>query len=466
MARSQRTTGLLVKVAFLCFMVATGAAFAGVRPKTNITHVQRVDLRNLGYPMVNEIPANSCYITSLLTASDGRIYGATSGEQAYLFVFDPKTNKVRHLGKIADEVGVHHSLVEDKSGRLYVGTGKNIFDEFEMSKYGPKPGSAKDLINWKRNITGFDKNYPDHVRYEMELSGGVIGYEYVDLILWNDIKNYFNDYPGGRLYRYDPVIGDKKVKLADMDCELEDLGAPVAKNSIYALTINPAGDVIYGLTYPDGHFFVYDIGIGKFKDLGPIDNEITFHGPERHWRSLPRALVCDDKGRVYTSSTDGLLKFYDPQSGRIESTHLAIPNDDYHAHTYTDYAVVEYFDKDRNGLIYGGSSDGYLFSFDPEKNELVNLGKVRGARRLRCLVVANDGKVYMMAGERAVSKPCQLYSYDPATGGFTDLGLLRVDRSPYYRHEGFQFDSTALGIDGTIYFGESDRRGKLFMYIP
>jgi outer membrane protein assembly factor BamB len=457
---------MLIVIAVCLFLAPTQqTCIAGPRPKYLIKNRQRVDLRNLGYPLVNEIPANSCYITSLLTAKNGIIYGATSGEQAYLFMFDPKMNKIRHLGKIAGATGVHHSLTEDKDGNLYIGTGKNILDEFELSKYGPRY-DQKDLMNWPDVETDFKEHYSDHVLYEMKLSQGLMGYQYVDLILWNDIKNHFQDYPGGHLYRYNPKESNKIVKLTDMQCELEDLGIPVPKNSIYALAVSPNGDAIYGLTYPDGHFFIYDITAKKFTDLGPLDDEVTFHGPERNWRSLPRALVCDEDGKVYTSGNNGELVYYCPKSGKIEKTGLLIPTDEYRAHPYIDYAVVEYFAKDSSGLIYGGSCDGYLFSFDPKKKQLINLGKPRAARRIRCLGVAKDGKVYMMAGERKPNKPCQLYTYDPNTAGYKNIGILQVDRSPYYMHQGYQFDAMTLGNDGTIFFGESDRRGTLFMYIP
>ena len=55
-----------------------------------------------------------------------------------------------------------------------------------------------------------------------------------------------------------------------------------------------------------------------------------------------------------------------------------------------------------------------------------------------------------MAGERSPSRPCQFYSYDPQTGGSKDLGLLIVDRSPYYYWRGQQFDAMITGKDGTI----------------
>lgn len=395
--------------------------------KTNIKETQRADLRDLGYPLVNEIPANSTAITSLITATDGKIYGATSGKDAYLFVFDPTINKVRHLGKIKDQKGIHHSLVEGKDSSIYIGTGLNMFEEIPISKS--------------------------------------IG-EQIDKSLWIDIKNYFKDYAGGHLYRYKPKASNNKVKLPEMQCELEDLGIPLSHNSVYALTINPEGDVIYGLTYPDGHFFVYNISEKKLSDFGSVDEKIVFHGPERYWRSLPRALVCDNSGKVFMSGPDGIIKYYDPLIKKIVSTDLKIPGDKYYLMMGKDYAVVEYFAKDPLGKIYGGTSDGYLFSLDTHSMKLINLGKVRSSRRLRCLTIGMDGKVYLIAGERSSSRACQFYSYDPRFGGFEDLGLLIVDRSPYYYRRGQQFDAMTTGRDGSIYIGESERQSHLFIYIP
>lgn len=398
--------------------------------RTNIRELQRVDLRDLGYPMVNEIPENSSAVTSLVTAHNGKIYGGTTGEESWLFVFDPEINKVRHLGKVPGQESIHHSLVEDKDGFIYLGTGRNMFEEIILSKGGMGADSA------------------------------------VDKSLWEDIKNHFISYPGGHVYRYNPGKNDQKVKLPDMQSELEDLGIPLAHNSIYALTINPKVDEIYGVTYPDGHFFVYFISSKKFTDLGPVDDKIVFHGPERYWRSLCRSLVCDNSGRVYFSSTNGILKFYDPGTRTIESTGLKIPGDYYYLQFYEDYTVVDYFAKASSGLIYGGTSDGYLFIFDPIGMKLTNLGKMRASRRLRCMSVGLDGKVYIMAGERSSSRPCQFYSYNPSYGGYEDLGLLIVDRSPYYYWRGQQFDAMTTGKDGTIFIGESERRSHLFMFLP
>jgi outer membrane protein assembly factor BamB len=388
---------------------------------------QRLDLRDLGYPDVNQIPANSSAITSLLAASSGKIYGGTSGEDAYLLVYNPSLNKVKPLGKIKGQQGIYHSLVEDSDGSLYVGTGLDVL-------------RAVDLTS--------EKSGPDSV----------------SKALWSDIKRPYEHYEGGHLYRYDPATGNGQVYFPEDASLVEDLGVAVANNGIYALTIDPRARTIYGITYPDGHLFAYKIPQKKFQDLGEVDHKIIFDGPERDLRSLPRALVVDDLGRVYTSGDDGLLVYYDPKSGKIQSTGATLPGDYDPIQAYVGHPVVEYLAMDKTGLIYGGSSDGFLFSFDPSTMKLVNLGKPRSLRRLRALTIGKDGRVYIVAGER--TEPCQFFYYDPKEGGFHDLGVIAVDRSPYYSWRGSQFDSIATGPDGTIYLGESERRSHLFLYLP
>jgi WD40 repeat protein len=344
-------------------------------------------------------------------------------------MFDPKINKVKHLGKVPGHTGVHHALAEDRDGNIYIGSGKNMFEAFPLSKWGE-------------------------------------GNKSLDEVLWKDIKKHFSSYPGGHLYRYNPEKSNDKVKLSAMNCELEDLGMPLVNNSVYALTVSTEGTMIYGITYPDGHFFLYDIESGEISDLGEIDHEKVYHGPERRWRTLSRALICDDTGRVFFSGNKGMINYYDPAKGELITTGIEIPGDYYYIEGVREYTSVEYFSKAGNGLIYGGTTDGFLFSFDPVKMELTNLGKVRASRRLRCLTVGKDGNVYIMAGERSASRPCQFYMYNTKAHGFENLGMLVVDRSPYYYWRGQQFDSMTTGLDGTIYIGESEIMSHLFLFFP
>jgi len=418
---------LLFLAFILTFFHISSLAFAQhwVNPNYECHHLQ---LRDLGYPQVNMIPPNCSAITSLVTATSGKIYGATSGDVSYLFVYDPKINKVRHLGKLTGHQGVYHSLVIDGAGHLYIGTGKNVLEQVEISSQTGTGTYA--IIN----------------------------------SLWNDVKRQYDGYKGGHLLRYDLKKHDSKAYLPDRDCPVVDLGVPVGGDGIYALTIDEDRNIIYGLTYPNGYMFKYEIRGKKFSNLGETNKEIVFHGPERDWRTLPRALVCDDSGKVFTSGSGGFLHYYKPGDKSLTVTDIKIPGEYYPVQAYKGYPTVEYFAKDSNGLIYGASCDGYLFSFEPNEMKLSNLGKPRMTRRIRALTLGGDGKVYMIAGERI--EPCRLFCYDRQCGSFSDLGVIAVDRSPYYSWRADQFECMTTGLDGTVYMGESDRRAHLFLFLP
>ena len=89
----------------------------------------RMDYRDLGYPTQNMIEADNSMISALMTHSNGFVYGATSGKtQSYLFFYNRFINKVRPLGKIGNDNGVHHTLMEGNNGQIYIGTGKSIYE--------------------------------------------------------------------------------------------------------------------------------------------------------------------------------------------------------------------------------------------------------------------------------------------------------------------------------------------------
>ena len=69
----------------------------------------------------------------------------------------------------------------------------------------------------------------------------------------------------------------------------------------------------------------------------------------------------------------------------------------------------------------------------------------------------------MIAGEK--DNVCRLFSFR-LDEGYLDWGVLGVDRSPYYAKIAYQFDAMCTGADGTVFIGESDRRAKLFMFVP
>jgi hypothetical protein len=391
----------------------------------------RMDYRDLGYPAQNLIPADNSMITALLTHSNGFIYGATSGKtQSYLFFYNRFINKVRPLGKIGTETGVHHCLLEGLSGEIYIGTGLNMLAPVRLTKDFPT------------------------------------SYEGIEKQLWNDIKAHYGSYAGGHIFKYDPETGDKHRYTSEDPAPLEDLGVPVANNTVYAMTFSHDSARIYGLSYPDANFFIFDLKTGQTKNLGDIMTNKVYGGPERQWRSVPRDLYCDPgTGDVYTSGDNGFLLRYKPGSDHLELTQMRLPGEYWEGLKSWDYPIIEQFVSDPYGNVYASTHDGYLVRLDFAEERVTVLGKPRVMRRMRAMEVGRDNKIYMITGE--FERFCKLHSYDlSGKDGFRELGPFAVDRSPYYSRRAYQFDALAIGPDGTVFCGESDRDGKLFFYIP
>lgn len=388
----------------------------------------RLDFRDLGYPGATEIAADASPITALLAHSNGKVYGATSGKNAYLFVYDARVNKVFSLGRLPEsEKGVRTCLVEAAGGRIVVGSGLCEIELLTLSKEMP------------------------HGRRAIENQ------------LWADIKAKYRGYAGGHLYAYDPKKGDDAVYLPGAKAVVEDLGVAVPQNSVYALALSPDRRTVYGLSYPDAEFFSCDLTAKRFARLGKWLEKLSYPGPERSWRGVPRALVVDADGVVWSSGDDGLMRFYDPRVAASGMTTMRIPGEYWETQNYNAFPVVEQLFARADGSFAGTTSDGFVFEAWPNANRLVSWGKPRVERRIRAATIGKDGRLYMIAGEK--DNVCQLFSFD-RENGYLDYGVLGVDRSPYYAKIAYQFDAMATAADGTVLIGESDRRAKLFLFIP
>ena len=390
---------------------------------------QRLDFRDLGYPGATEIPADSSAITALMSHDgNGKAYGATSGKRAHLFVFDARVNKVFPLGALPEgEKGVRESLVQGRDGRVYIGSGLSEIELLTLTR---------DMPHGRRAIENQ---------------------------LWADIRAKYANYAGGHLYAYDPAKGDDAVCLPGAACPVEDLGIPVPGNSVYALTTDATRTKIYGLSYPDAEFFSYDLQEKRLTRHGKWLEKLSYPGPERSWRGVPRALACDADGVVWSSGDDGLMRFYDPRIGEFQTTTMRVPGEYWETQNYNAYPVVERLLARKDGSFVGASSDGFVFTAFPNANRLVNWGKPRVERRVRAATLGKDGRFYSICGEK--DNVCRLFSFREDEGHL-DWGVLGVDRSPYYAKIAYQFDAMCTAADGTVLIGESDRRAKLFLFVP
>lgn len=385
----------------------------------------RLHLRDLGIAPYDVIPAGQTAITSLLAHSDGRIYGGTTGEVANLFVFSPGHNFVFPLGTIPGEESVYHALVEGADRQIYVGTTRNV-----DRTYVPDEKFAKGTDWHYRSVTA-------------------------------QIHKDYAAYPGGHLFRYSPASArisfQQKAFRINNACPMADLGIPVPHEGIYTLLADRKLNAIYGITYPGSQLFRYDIATGKTQVVGRLS---TFTPREEYLPLISKVLVQDAEGNVYASADRGRLVKYEPFSGKLERLEIRLPG----LSGREIFNAVEAAVLHPSGIIYGGTTDGYVFAFCPKTGIIRNLGKPLMETRIRAMTVGLDGKIYGLGGRKG--GVTRLFRYDVAGQSFKDLGMLEVAVVPYYEWKAFLFDSIATGADGSIFLGNSEHRSRLFIYNP
>ncbi len=271
---------------------------------------------------------------------------------------------------------------------------------------------------------------------------------------------YVGTSPGGHLLKYVPRGDVDRPAAVQEACEVTDLGKAVAGESIGSLTLDRGSKTIYGLTAPNAHFFRYGIEAGQFSDLGVVAREAPEGEKFETVKMVSRMLALDGKGNVYCSGENGSFFKYDKEKQKLEKLNLqapAVPGRE-------PWTRVDAFLWDPSGYVYGGTSDGYLFRFDPDKLTIQNLGKPLLQYRIAGLVGAANGKIYGVGGDE--DEMARLFSYDPGTASYEILGFVDVTRRPYYTWQAYVVKAMAAGLDGTVYIGQGERISRLYLFYP
>ncbi len=413
--------------------IVSGTLLGQSEHRTLVNNLHRIDYRDLGFWPGNLIDADSSKITSLITDPERNlVFGATSGKRAHLFCYSPALDHVRPLGYLPNGCGVRKALALGSDGMLYIGVGKDMTLEAQISDdWGAELGS-------------------DHIQKKM----------------WADLQAEYKGYDEGRIYRFDPSRWKEMQYYAEREAKVEDLGTVIPGEGIYCMIASADGSELYGITYPTGYFFVHGLNSGETSNLGTVWDEVIYAGPRKGERSLPSALVLDDGGNCYFSVGHAHLARYRPGSRKMEILQVELPGEYYLSHQEDEvfHPVVEAWTRGKDGSLYGGTNDGFLFRFIPKLEKLLNLGKVRITRRIRTLTTDDEGRIWGTAGEDRIG--CTIFSYDPLDGAYQHFGHIAVDRSPYYAWYPHRFGASTTGLDGTVYFGESDRKGHLYFILP
>lgn len=250
----------------------------------------------------------------------------------------------------------------------------------------------------------------------------------------------------------------------------KDLGIPVPGEGIFSLTPNSFRDKVFGITYPGGFFFSFDLITGKskvYEDIAPGVRELAqlAHFSLKPEDYLSRALISDNKGRIFGSMPVNRIFMFNPTDEKFIIYENALP----FVWGREVLGQADSWAVSDDGKIYGGNAgDGQLFELNPETGKTRNLGKPCMMPRIRGLVLGSDGKLYGLSG--GAPGYSHLFTYDK-TEGFYDYGnpefvmsIEEVEGGILWR--GFQLGTIASSEDGNyIVIGEDEALSQL-MVLP
>jgi hypothetical protein len=254
---------------------------------------------------------------------------------------------------------------------------------------------------------------------------------------------------------------------SDNAVKIRDLGVPLPGEGVFALTSDLQRNFLYGITYPSGQFFTFNLNTREaktYKNTVVSGEDMSTIGeydlkPQQY---LSKSLIISN-GLVYGSMPINKLFYFDPKD---ESFHTIGSLPEVWGRRVLGQAGA--WAVSPAGKIYGGNSgDGQLFEIDPSSKKIKNLGKPVSMSGLNGLCFGNDGKLYGIAGEKPGYS--HLFSYDNDEG-FIDLGNPEfkmiapgIDQGILWR--GFQLSSITTSEDGKyIIMGEDEDLSQLLIF--
>lgn len=253
---------------------------------------------------------------------------------------------------------------------------------------------------------------------------------------------------GGGLFRHGTAqelsVGSEQHRGSVTPIEF--LPLPLEGEGVAAMVQEPEDDVTYALTRPGGYLISLAAGAEAAEVVGQVETAAP-------------VLVALPGGRLLGAAEEGQLWAYDPAERSLGVLGAYAP-----CQKGKRYAAgVQSLLVTGAGEVYGGTStDGYLFRYDPETGEVVNLGKPNRQSNIVALVEGYDERLYGLANEPEAL--AHLFRFDPVLRGFADLGVLSSTYLAYWMLH--QAGCMAVGAYGEIFIGETEPVSHLFIYYP
>ena len=277
---------------------------------------------------------------ALSAASDGCIYYVLSSDQinvgGHMFRFDPLKEEIKFLGDL--------NVICGQASQKSIAQGKShvLFYEFQNKLY------FSTHVGYYQLIDGMDR-------------------------LPEQAPDGFDLYPGGHILSYD-------LK----DESFEDLAMIPNGEGVVTMTMDTHRGNIFGITWPTGHFFCYQVKEKKLTLLDKISGNGEAGTPGKDFRSLCRSLVVDeDTGFCYYTNIEGDIFYLNPFDLKINKLDVAHLRLDYFGKYEPNlpgtmgYHWRQIFWYAPEHVAYGvHGNSGYLFKFDPKAQTIELIDRI------------------------------------------------------------------------------------------
>ena len=184
----------------------------------------------------------------------------------------------------------------------------------------------------------------------------------------------YKSYPGGHLISYDMKTG-----------KLDDLGIVPSKEGVIAMVMDTTRGIIYGITWPTGYEFAYNVDTKDMRDLGPRSGKgESVTGKERE--GLNRALVVSYiDHKVFFYRNRGVIETYDYEKNIFEKFE------------FTGYDITDNFWRQamwshKDNAIYGNLyGNNVLFKLDPLTHRIDSLSRLQPDEALQSGEIFDSG---------------------------------------------------------------------------
>lgn len=375
-------------------------------------------------------------------ASDGKIYYVLSSEKhdvaGRMFCFDPSSGTIRLVADLTEACGEKgkNLIVQGKSHVNFVEADGKLFFATHIGFYS--------------NIDGMEKMGVPPPGWQA--------------------------YPGGHLLAYDLKAG-----------KFEDFGLAPDGEGVLSFNMDTKRGRLFGLTWPSGQFFRYDLATRQMKNFGKICAEGE-DGKGAAYRTICRSIAVNpEDGCAWFTNSEGAILRYQPGADSIQTCVKDDLKKDYFGlydptspgHMGYNWRQTAWCAADRMIYAVHGNS-GYLFRFDPAQERVEVLDRITSDTSKASglfdqfsygylgFTLGPDGKtIYYLTGgpiyengRRVAGKATtamgeakglenlHLITYDIAARTCRDHGAIFYENGqrPLY------VNSIAVGKDGTVYF--------------